>query len=92
MGWGRRSVKPLTFGWLLLYTFECVLGGLSMRADSPVKIILGGSLGGTMQPVRAVWGQCLLAEACVGAGQVAWGICSDSLVVHGKEKVYGSIP
>jgi hypothetical protein len=49
-------------------------------------------LGGKMLPVRPVRGQCPLAEASVGAGQTPCGTYRDALAVHGKEKVYGSIP
>jgi hypothetical protein len=47
-----------------------------------------------MPPVRATWGQRLLAAASVRTGQALYGRYSDALVVHGKEKVEhtGSIP
>jgi hypothetical protein len=45
-----------------------------------------------MPPVRANWGQLPLAGASVRAGQALYGRYSDALVVHGKRKVYGSIP
>ncbi len=64
----------------------------SGSSASSWKIIPGGSSGGRMPPVRASWGQRLLAAASVRAGQALYGRYSDALVVHGKEKVYGSIP
>ena len=64
----------------------------SGSSASSWKIIPGGSSGGRMPPVRASWGQRLLAGTSVRAGQVLYGRYSDALVVHGKEKVYGSIP
>ena len=45
-----------------------------------------------MRLARASGGQCLLAAASVRAGQGIYGGYSDALVIHGKEKVYGSIP
>jgi hypothetical protein len=52
----------------------------------------GAVRGGRMPPVRAVGGQAAPAEARVSAGQGLYGSYRDALVVHGKEKVYGSIP
>ena len=71
---------------------ECLIDGLSMRMEDSAKIIPGGNLGGGMLPAEASEGRTLLAAASVEAGQVPIGRHSDSLVVHGKEKVYGSIP
>ena len=45
-----------------------------------------------MPPAGASGGQPPLATASVGAGQGLYGRYRDLLVVHGKEKVYGSIP
>jgi hypothetical protein len=45
-----------------------------------------------MPPVWASGGQRLLAAASVWAGQCLYGHYRDALVVHGREKVYGSIP
>src|SRR6266851_8300619 len=64
----------------------------SGSSASSWKIISGGSSGGRMPPVRASWGQRLLAAASVRAGQALYDRYSDALVVHGKEKVYGSTP
>ena len=45
-----------------------------------------------MPPVRACGGQWQLAPASVEPVQGLYGDYSDRLAVHGKEKVYGSIP
>jgi len=71
---------------------ECLIDGLSMRTDDSAKIISGGNSGGRMRPPEASEGRTLLAAASVEAGQALSGRHSDALVVHGKEKVYGSIP
>lgn len=49
-------------------------------------------MGGKMPPVRAVRGQSPLVRASVSAGRGPYGDYRDFLVVHGNEKVYGSIP
>jgi len=51
-----------------------------------------GILGGKTQPVRADLGLSPLAWASVLPAQSLYGAYSDLLAVHGKEKVYGSIP
>jgi hypothetical protein len=56
------------------------------------QIIKGGILGGKTQPVRADLGSSPLARASVLPAQSLYGAYRDRLVVHGKEKVYGSIP
>jgi hypothetical protein len=43
-------------------------------------------------PAWASGGQHLLAAASARAGQALYGRYRDRLGVHGKEKVYGSIP
>jgi hypothetical protein len=45
-----------------------------------------------MQPVGADLGSSPLASARVLPAQSLCGAYRDRLVVHGKEKVYGSIP
>jgi hypothetical protein len=45
-----------------------------------------------MPPAPASEGQAPLAAASVRAGQGLYWRYSDALAVHGKEKVYGSIP
>ena len=45
-----------------------------------------------MPPAWASGGQRPLAAASVRAGHGLYGRYSDALVVHGKEKVYGSSP
>ena len=45
-----------------------------------------------MQPVEADRGSPPLACASVLPAQSLYGAYRDRLVVHGKEKVYGSIP
>jgi hypothetical protein len=67
-------------------------GGLSKRAHNCAKIIPGGNSGGRMPPAGDSGGQPLLETASVGPGQGLYGRYRDVLVVHGKEKVYGSIP
>jgi len=49
-------------------------------------------LGGETQPVGADLGSSTLARASVLPAQSLYGAYRDRLVVHGKEKVYGSIP
>jgi hypothetical protein len=56
------------------------------------KILSGGTLGGRTPPVRACRGQRQPAPAGVEAVQGLYGGYRNPLVVHGKEKVYGSIP
>ena len=56
------------------------------------KIVLGGNLGGKLALVKAIPGQFPPARASFTAGQAIYGVYRDRLVVHGKEKVYGSIP
>jgi hypothetical protein len=52
-----------------------------------------GAIRGAECRLRALaGGQPPLATASVGAGQGLYGRYRDFLVVHGKEKVYGSIP
>jgi len=45
-----------------------------------------------MQPPEASARERPLTAASGKAGQGSYGRYSDALVVHGKEKVYGSIP
>ena len=45
-----------------------------------------------MALVRAGLGQRQLLSASVSPSQALYGCYRDFLVVHGKEKVYGSIP
>jgi hypothetical protein len=45
-----------------------------------------------MAPAEAGFSQLLLAGASVYPVQDLYGRYRDSLAVHGKEKVYGSIP
>jgi hypothetical protein len=52
----------------------------------------GGHFGGRLALAEAVWGQSLLSEASLVAGQSFYGGYRNARVVHGKEKVYGSIP
>ena len=52
------------------------------------KIVLGGKLA----LAKAIPGQFPPARASFTAGQAIYGVYRDGLVVHGKEKVYGSIP
>ena len=47
---------------------------------------------GETQALRAVLGSSSPASAGVLPAQSLYGAYSDRLVVHGKEKVYGSIP
>jgi hypothetical protein len=61
-------------------------------AGSYQEIILRGSLGGRMPLGRASLSLSLLARACVEPAQRLYGDYRNRLVVHGKEKVYGSIP
>ena len=56
------------------------------------KIIPGGSLGGKCRQSELSGGQSPLAGASVSADQSPYGSYGDFLVVHGKEKVCGSIP
>jgi hypothetical protein len=56
------------------------------------KIVLGGNLGGKLALVKAIPGQFPPARASFTAGQAIYGVYRDRPVVHGKEKVYGSIP
>ena len=49
-------------------------------------------MGGETQPVGADLGSSTLARASVLPVQSLYGAYRDRLVVHGKEKVYGSIP
>ena len=72
--------------------FECLLDDLSVRTEDFAKIIPGGNSGGRMPLAGASGGRPLLAVASVGAGHGRGWTHSDALVVHGKEKVYGSIP
>ena len=89
MGRDRLTVKPLPLpGCALASAFECLFDGLTVRTDDFTKIIPGGR----MPPAGASGGQPPLARASVGAGQGLYGRYRDFLVVHGKEKVYGSIP
>jgi hypothetical protein len=70
-----------------------VLGRLRpCPVEGRVQIITGGILGGKTQPVRAGPGSSPLALASVLPVQSLYGAYSGLLVVHGKEKVYGSIP
>ena len=67
------------------------------RSDVPANGAMpwacpGGNLGGKMQPSGASQGQAQPAGASVCAGQALYEALRDRLVVHGKEKVYGSIP
>jgi len=88
-----RSVKPLTLpGRAPASTFESLLNGLSVWMDDFAKIFPGGNSGGRMPPAGASEGQPPLGPASVGACQGLDGRYRDALVVHGKEKVYGSIP
>jgi hypothetical protein len=57
-----------------------------------VQIITGGILGGKTRPVRAELGSSPLAWASVLPARSLSGSFRSRLVVHGKEKVYGSIP
>ena len=77
-----RSAPPL----------KCLIDELSVRTDDATKIIPGGNSGGRMPPAQASAGRSLLAAASAGTGQGLHGRYRDFLVVHGKEKVYGSIP
>jgi hypothetical protein len=93
MGQDRLTVKPLPLpGCALASAFECLFDGLTARTDDFTKIIPGGNSGGRMPPAGASGGQPPLATASVEAGQGLYGRYRDFLVVHGKEKVYGSIP
>jgi hypothetical protein len=93
MGRDRLTVKPLTLpGCAPASVSECLFDGLTVRTDDSTKIIPGGQLGGRMLPAGASEGQPPLATVSVGAGQGLYGRYRDFLVVHGKEKVYGSIP
>jgi hypothetical protein len=76
-----------------LQSVECLLGAPD-PGSAPIdeKIISGGSSGGRMPLAWASGGQPLLAAASVWAGQCLYGHYRDALVVHGREKVYGSIP
>ncbi len=56
------------------------------------RVHCGGHLGGKMQPVGADLGSSPLASARVLPAQCLYGAYRDRLVVHGKEKVCGSIP
>jgi hypothetical protein len=56
------------------------------------KITLRGSLRGRMPPEGASLSQSQPACAHVVPAQGLYGDCRNRLVVHGKEKVYGSIP
>ncbi len=49
-------------------------------------------MGGKLALVKAVPGQFPLARSSLIAGQAVYGFYRSRLVVHGKEKVYGSIP
>ena len=51
-----------------------------------------GHLGGKTQPAGADLGSFPLVCASVLPAQSLCGAFRDRLVVHGKEKVYGSIP
>jgi hypothetical protein len=57
-----------------------------------MQIITGGILGGKTQPRRAASGLSPLASASVLPAQSLYAAYRDCLLVHGKEKVYGSIP
>jgi hypothetical protein len=61
-------------------------GGRSRKDHS------GGQFGGKMQPPLASGGQPPLVVASVRAGRGLYRRHGYVLVVHGKEKVYGSIP
>ena len=64
----------------------------SWRPGDPLKIMLGGRSGGKTQLASARRSLRPLAWASVRAAQSLYGRYRDLLVVHGKEKVYGSIP
>jgi hypothetical protein len=89
---GRRSANRSLCPRAVPSAPECLIDGVSVRTDDSAKIILGGNSGGRMRPAQASEGRTLLAAASVGTGQALSGRHSDALVVHGKEKVYGSIP
>jgi len=74
-----------------------VPGSASRNSPGPCRpgrpvIILGGTLGGRMVLVSASMGQRQLLRATVSPAHALCVGYRDSLVVHGKEKVYGSIP
>jgi hypothetical protein len=93
MGRDRLTVKPLTPpDCAPASAFECLFDSLTARTEDFTKIIPGGNSGGGMPPAGAGGGQLPLATASVAAGQGLYGRYRDFLVVHGKEKVYGSIP
>jgi hypothetical protein len=93
MGRDRLTVKSLALpGCAPASASERLFDGLTVRTDDSTKIIPGGNSGGRMPPAGASGGQPPLATVSVGAGQGLYGRYRDFLVVHGKEKVYGSIP
>jgi hypothetical protein len=88
MGRDRLTVKALTLpGCAPASAFECQFDALTVRTDDSTKI----NSGGNCRP-RGSRGQPPLATASVEAGQGLYGRYRDFLAVHGKEKVYGSIP
>jgi hypothetical protein len=59
---------------------------------NPLEIISGGNLKGKMLPDDVRARQFQLGGDGVCPAQAAYGLVEISAVVHGKEKVYGSIP
>jgi hypothetical protein len=68
------------------------MAGATFRQWGDALGMSGGKLGGKMQLSGASQSQAQPAGASVCAGQALYEALRDLLVVHGKEKVYGSIP
>jgi hypothetical protein len=83
--------RTLVKGWLYRKSNLLMAFGAPGSQPSP-RDHFGGTLGGRMPLAGAGLSQLLLAQASVRPVQGLYGGYRDCLVVHGKEKVYGSIP